>query len=93
MPGWVHSTADNASALRCQGWGLFVLRTRRVAPVVRGSRSSGACPAQGGKQHRCWKPYSKSYDEMAATDPMARSEFVGIVEQMLRAANEARPST
>jgi hypothetical protein len=29
---------------------------------------------------------------MYATDPIAKSEFDGIVEQMLMAANEARPS-
>jgi|SRR5581483_4433194 len=42
-----------------------------------------------GSHHGWWKRYSKSYDEMAATDPIAKSEFDGIVERMLTAAREA----
>jgi hypothetical protein len=46
--------------------------------------------ARAGNHHRWWKPYKKSYEEMFATDLMAKSEFDGIVEQMLMAAHEAR---
>ncbi|KRR04111.1 hypothetical protein CQ12_36585 [Bradyrhizobium jicamae] len=49
--------------------------------------------ATAGNHHRWWKPYKKSYEEMFATDPMAKSEFDGIVEQMLMAAHEARSAT
>jgi hypothetical protein len=45
---------------------------------------------KAGTHHNWWKPYDKSYDEMAATDSIAKSEFDGIVEQMLIAANSAR---
>ena len=47
---------------------------------------------EAGSHHHWWKPYSKSYDEMNAIDPVAKSEFDGIVEQMLMAARKARPS-
>lgn len=46
--------------------------------------------AREGNHHRWWKPYKKSYEEMFATDLMAKSEFDGIVEQMLMAAHEVR---
>lgn len=41
---------------------------------------------EAGTRHGWWKPYVTSYDEMAASDPIARAEFDGIVEQMLRVA-------
>jgi hypothetical protein len=47
---------------------------------------------KAGNHYHWWKPYSKSYDEIAATDTIAKSEFDGIVEQMLMAAHEARAS-
>ena len=34
---------------------------------------------QVGSHHRWWKPHSNSYDEMAASDPIAKSELDGIV--------------
>jgi hypothetical protein len=37
-----------------------------------------------------WRPYKKSYDELGATDPIGKSEFDGIVEQMLMAAARAK---
>jgi hypothetical protein len=43
-----------------------------------------------GNHHGWWKPYDKSYDDMAATDPIAKPEFDGLVEQMLMAAHKAR---
>ena len=46
--------------------------------------------ARAGNHHRWWKPHKKSYEEMFATDLMAKSEFDGMVEQMLMAAYEAR---
>ncbi|WP_156435454.1 hypothetical protein [Bradyrhizobium lablabi] len=49
--------------------------------------------ARAGNHLRWWKPYKKSYEEMFATDLMAKSEFDGIVEQMLMAAREARSAT
>ena len=46
---------------------------------------------EAGSHHHWW-PCSKSYNEMNATDPVAKSEFDGIVEQMLMAARKARLS-
>jgi hypothetical protein len=43
-----------------------------------------------GLHHRWWGHYRKSYDELAATDPIGKEEFDGIVERMLMAASEAR---
>ena len=43
-----------------------------------------------GLRHHLWGKYRKSYDELAATDPIGKEEFDAIVEQMLIAANEAR---
>ena len=43
-----------------------------------------------GTHHGWWKPYTKSYDEMAATDAIAKQEFDGIVWDMLIAAHNAR---
>jgi hypothetical protein len=45
---------------------------------------------KAGMHEHWWKPFDKSYDDMAATDPIAKAEFDGIVEQMLMAANKAR---
>jgi hypothetical protein len=45
---------------------------------------------KAGTHLNWWKPYDKSYDDMAATDPIAKSEFNGIVEEILMAAYKAR---
>jgi hypothetical protein len=43
------------------------------------------------EQRRGWlRPYTKTYDELAASDPIGKSEFDGIVEPMSFAAIEAR---
>ena len=47
---------------------------------------------KAASHHHWWKPYERTYDEMAATDPIAKSEFDGIVEQMLLAAHKAQAS-
>ena len=43
-----------------------------------------------GCLHHWWPQSTKSYDEFAASDPIGLSEFGGIAERMLMAANEAR---
>ncbi|WP_439401994.1 hypothetical protein ACNJYA_02735 [Bradyrhizobium sp. DASA03068] len=48
---------------------------------------------KAGTHRGWWKPYNKSYDEMCATDPIAKSEFDGLVEQMLIAARAASQKT
>jgi hypothetical protein len=63
-------------------WRLSLEEVEAAARVLHKAKS----------HHHWWKPYSKSYDEMTPTDPIAKSEFDGIVERMLMAASEARPS-
>ncbi|MCP3458906.1 hypothetical protein [Bradyrhizobium sp. CCGUVB23] len=45
---------------------------------------------EAGLRHGWWRPYTKTYDELAATDPIGKSEFDGIVERMLIAAAGAK---
>jgi hypothetical protein len=42
-----------------------------------------------GLTHSWWGRYKKSYDELAATDPIGKDEFDSIVERMLLAAARA----
>jgi hypothetical protein len=48
---------------------------------------------KAGRHHHWWPKTIKPYDEFAKTDPIAKSEFEGIVEQMLMAASEAKRNT
>jgi hypothetical protein len=43
-----------------------------------------------GLRHDWWGKYKKSYEELAATDEIGRSEFDAIVESMLVAAAQFR---
>ena len=43
-----------------------------------------------GFSHGWWGTYRKSYDELAATDPIGKDEFDAIVERMLIAAAHVR---
>ena len=42
--------------------------------------------------HGWWPATAKTYDEIAATDPIGKSEFEGLVERMLIAASQAMKS-
>jgi hypothetical protein len=46
---------------------------------------------KAGRFHGWFK--GKSYDEVAATDPIGKSEFDGIGERMLMAASEKGPKS
>ena len=59
-------------------------------PSLREVEAAARVLHQFGLHYHWWEPYRKSYDELAATDPIGKSEFDGIVEQMLMAANAAR---
>jgi hypothetical protein len=48
--------------------------------------AAGGILLQNGRRHHWWEPYRSSYDEMAASDPIAKEEFDALVEQMLIAA-------
>jgi hypothetical protein len=48
---------------------------------------------KAGRHHHWWPKTIKPYDEFAKTDPIAKSEFEGIVEQMLMAASAAKRNT
>ena len=41
-------------------------------------------------RHGWWGQYKKSYDELAATDPIGKLEFDGLVERMLIAAMQTK---
>jgi len=43
-----------------------------------------------GRFHHWWPAHMKPFDELAATDPIGKSEFDGIVERILMAASKAR---
>jgi 3-dehydro-4-phosphotetronate decarboxylase len=47
---------------------------------------------KAGRFHHWWPPTVKTYDELATTDLIGRSEFDGIVERMLLAAAMVRKS-
>jgi len=46
-----------------------------------------------GRHHHWWPAHIKPYDEFSTTDPIAKSEFEGIVEQILMAASAAKRNT
>ena len=48
---------------------------------------------KAGRHHHWWPKTTKPYDEFAKTDPIAKSEFEGIVEQLLMAASAAKRNT
>jgi hypothetical protein len=48
---------------------------------------------RAGRHHHWWPKTIKPYDEFAKTDPIAKSEFEGLVEQMLMAASAAKRNT
>lgn len=62
----------------------------RSRPTLLEVEAAARVLERAGTRHRWWNPSSKSYDEMAASDTIAKSEFDGLVEQMLIAACEAR---
>jgi hypothetical protein len=43
-----------------------------------------------GLHHHWWSPYTKTYDELTAIDPIGKEEFDAIVEAVLLAAAKAR---
>jgi len=45
---------------------------------------------RAGRSYRWWNPELTAYEELAAKDPIGKSEFDGIVEQMLMAAEAVR---
>jgi ribulose-5-phosphate 4-epimerase/fuculose-1-phosphate aldolase len=45
---------------------------------------------QAGRHHHWWPETSPAYDEIGKTDPIAKSEFDGLVEQMLIAASNKK---
>lgn len=48
---------------------------------------------KAGRHYHWWPKATKPYDEFAKTDPIAKSEFEGLVEQMLMAASAAKRNT
>jgi hypothetical protein len=48
---------------------------------------------KAGRHHHWWPKTIRPYDEFAKTDPIAKREFEGLVEQMLMAASAAKRNT
>lgn len=59
------------------------------APMAKAVEAAARVLHQEALRHGWWGQYKKSYDELAATDPIGKSEFDGLVERMLIAARQA----
>lgn len=85
-------TAPSAFASAEMGW-----RENDVAEAARPTDAEVEAAARvldkAGRHHHWWPKTIKPYDELAKTDPIAKSEFEGLVEQMLMAASEAKRNT
>lgn len=55
-------------------------------PTLKQVEAAARVLFERGRCHHWWEPYRSSYDEMAASDPIAKEEFDALVEQMLIAA-------
>jgi hypothetical protein len=64
--------------------------TEPVRPTIHEVEAAARALFKAGQFHHWWPEFADSYDELAANDPIGRSEFDGIVEQVLIAASEAR---
>lgn len=65
------------------GEGNDVVSRRPTLPQI---EAAARILFDAGQRHHWWQPFRKSYDEMAASDPIAKEEFDGLVERMLMAA-------
>jgi hypothetical protein len=67
--------------------------TEAVRPTDAEVEAAARVLDKAGRHHRWWPKTIKPYDELAKTDPIAKDEFEGIVEQILMAASEAKRNT
>jgi hypothetical protein len=59
-------------------------------PTAKAVEAAARVLHQEAMRHGWWGKYKKSYDELAATDPIGKWEFDGLVERMLIAATQAK---
>ena len=64
--------------------------TEPVRPTIHEVEAAARALFKAGQFRHWWPEFTKTYDELASTDPIGKSEFDGIVEQVLIAASEAR---
>ena len=64
--------------------------TEPARPTMHEIEAAARVLFNAGAFHHWWRAASKTYDELASTDTIGKSEFDGIVEQVLIAATVAR---
>ena len=64
--------------------------TEPARPTICEIEAAARVLFKAGTIHHWWRASSKTYDELAATDPIGKSEFDGTVEQVLIAASAPR---
>jgi len=63
-----------------------------MRPTVEEVEAAARVLFKAGQFHHWWPGFMKTYDELAATDPIGKDEFDAIVERVLIAASKARLS-
>jgi hypothetical protein len=58
-------------------------------PTIQEVEAAARVLFKEGQLHHWWRNFTKTYDELAATDPIGKDEFDGIVERVLIAARNA----
>jgi hypothetical protein len=64
--------------------------TEPVRPTIDEVEAAARVLFKAGTIHDWWRASSKTYDDLAAADPIGKNEFDGIAEQVLIAAAAAR---
>jgi hypothetical protein len=64
-----------------------------MRPTIQEVEAAARVLLKEGQFHRWWPYFTKTYEELAATDPIGKSEFDGIVERILIAASDARSNS
>jgi ribulose-5-phosphate 4-epimerase/fuculose-1-phosphate aldolase len=67
--------------------------TRPASPTDAEVEAAARALDKAGRHHHWWPAHIKPYDEFSKTDSIAKSEFEGIVEQILMAASAAKRKT
>ena len=65
-------------------------RNSATRPTDAEVKSAARVLDKAGRHYHWWPKTTRPYDELAKTDPIAKSEFEGIVEQILMAASQAK---